>query len=165
MKNFFFQHPKAPPFGFSKTVFAVQGGNFSKKKILRFWKSLKYVKEWPEDVGPSQFWHNPFIRLGYFYHGSLRWRTTATAVIINMMNISKIILKFWQLPRPLTPSWPHPCPLATSWPTATPPGHLLAVDLIILWPAYLVTLAENSDLERIKPNHVLEHLSMDENSW
>ena len=45
------------------------------------------------------------------------------------------------------------------------PGHLLAVDLIILWPAYLVTLAENSDLDRIKPNHVLEHLSMDENSW
>ena len=85
--------------------------------------------------------------------------------IINMMNISKIILKFWQLTRPLTPSWPHPCPLATSWPTATPPGHLLAVDLIILWPAYLVTLAENSDLDRIKPNHVLEHLSMDENSW
>ena len=47
MKNFFFQHPKAPPFGFSKTVFAVQGGNFSKKKILRFWKSLKYVQECP----------------------------------------------------------------------------------------------------------------------
>ena len=45
MKNFFFQHPKAAPFGFSKTVFAVQGGNFSKKKILRFWKSLKYVQE------------------------------------------------------------------------------------------------------------------------
>jgi len=80
--------------------------------------------------------------------------------IINMMTSSKIILKFWQLPRPLTTSWPHPWPLATSWPSATPPGHLLAVDLIILWPAYLVTLAENSDLERIKPNHVLEHLSM-----
>ena len=30
-------------FGSEKTVFAVQGGNFSKKKILRFWKSLKYV--------------------------------------------------------------------------------------------------------------------------
>ena len=67
--------------------------------------------------------------------------------IINMMTSSKIILKFWQLPRPLTTSWPHPWPLATSWPFATPPGHLLAVDLIILWPAYLVTLAENSDLE------------------
>ena len=85
--------------------------------------------------------------------------------IINIMNISKIFLKFWQLPRPLTTSWPHPWPLATSWPFAMPPGHLLAVHLIILWPAYLVTLAENTDLERIKPNHVLEHLSMDENSW
>ena len=30
-------------FGSEKNVFAVQGGNFSKKKILRFWKSLKYV--------------------------------------------------------------------------------------------------------------------------
>ena len=67
--------------------------------------------------------------------------------IINMMNISKIFLKFWQLPRPLTTSWPHPCPLATSLLTATPPGHLLAVDLIILWPAYLVTLTQNSDLQ------------------
>ena len=42
-------------FSRTKAVFAVPGGNFSKKKILRFWKSLKYVKEWPEDVGPSQF--------------------------------------------------------------------------------------------------------------
>ena len=26
-----------------------------KKKFLRFWKSLKYVKEWPEDGGLSKF--------------------------------------------------------------------------------------------------------------
>ena len=65
-RRIFFQHPKGGPFGFSKTVFAVQGGNFSKKKILRFWKSLKYVKEWPEDGGLSKFWHNPFITPLYF---------------------------------------------------------------------------------------------------
>ena len=41
-KNIFL-NPKGGPFGSEKTVFAVQGGNFSKKKILRFWKSLKYV--------------------------------------------------------------------------------------------------------------------------
>ena len=55
IQRIFFQHPKGGPFGFSKTVFAVQGGNFSKKKILRFWKPLKYVKEWPEDGGLSKF--------------------------------------------------------------------------------------------------------------
>ena len=38
-----FENPKGGAFGSEKTVFAVQGGNFSKKKILRFWKSLKYV--------------------------------------------------------------------------------------------------------------------------
>ena len=41
-KNIFF-YPKGGPFGSEKTVFAAQGGNFSKKKILRFWKSPKYV--------------------------------------------------------------------------------------------------------------------------
>ena len=41
-KNIFF-NPKGGAFGSEKTVFAVQGGNFSKKKILCFWKSLKYV--------------------------------------------------------------------------------------------------------------------------
>ena len=41
-KNIFL-NPKGGAFGSEKTVFAVQGGNFSKKKILRFWKSLKYV--------------------------------------------------------------------------------------------------------------------------
>ena len=42
-----FLNPKGGAFGSEKTVFAVQGGNFSKKKILRFWKSLKYVQECP----------------------------------------------------------------------------------------------------------------------
>ena len=50
----------------------MQGGNFSKKKILRFWKSLKYVKEWPEDGGLSKFWHNPFITPLYFSN-DLTW--------------------------------------------------------------------------------------------
>ena len=43
LKKNIFLNPKGGAFGSEKTVFAVQGGNFSKKKILRFWKSLKYV--------------------------------------------------------------------------------------------------------------------------
>ena len=43
LKKNIFLNPKRGAFGSEKTVFAVQGGNFSKKKILRFWKSLKYV--------------------------------------------------------------------------------------------------------------------------
>ena len=38
-----FENPKGGAFGSEKTVFAVQGGNLKKKKILCFWKSLKYV--------------------------------------------------------------------------------------------------------------------------
>ena len=42
-----FANPKGPPFGFSKTVFAVRGGNFARKKILQNQKFLKYVQECP----------------------------------------------------------------------------------------------------------------------
>ena len=66
-KECFFNIQRGDPLDFQKRFLQCQGGNFSKKKILRFWKSLKYVKNWPEDGGLSKFWHNPFIRLGYFW--------------------------------------------------------------------------------------------------
>ena len=43
LKKNIYLNPKGRPFGSEKTFFAVQGGNFAKKNILRFWESLKYV--------------------------------------------------------------------------------------------------------------------------
>ena len=42
-----FENPKGGAFGCAKTVFAVRGGNFARKKILQNQKFLKYVQECP----------------------------------------------------------------------------------------------------------------------
>ena len=54
-KIFFLNIQRGDPLDFKKRFLQCRGVIFQQKKILRFWKSLKYVKEWPEDGGPSQF--------------------------------------------------------------------------------------------------------------